>query len=91
MKIYLIVAKYHDTYADATMPSVVDAWDEYTMDDNPEGYPESLRQHLDQVGRGGYAGVNELTIEIPDEAVRKLFTPDEYVLKAEVLDADSLA
>ena len=85
MKIYLIVGKYRDNYPGETMPTILDSWDEYVRDDNPEGYHESLAKYQDQVGRGYIAGVKELTIEIPDEAVTKLFEPSEYVLEADVI------
>jgi hypothetical protein len=72
----LIIAQYKQSYPHELMPNVVDAWDEYTMDSNPEGYQEALDKHRAKEGDDyEYGGVRELIVELPQSAVTKLFDP----------------
>ena len=52
------------------MPFVVDAWDEYSMEENDTGFDEALKEaqatHVDRA-------VRVLTVEVPDDVVNNLF------------------
>lgn len=73
MKIRMIVAQYPERYAGEYMPNIVDAWDEYVMDDNPEGFNDALKKHEALVASGDYEAVRVLDVEVPDSAVLGLF------------------
>lgn len=74
MDIRLIIAQYPQNYPGESMPNVVDAWDEYTLDDNYEGYEAALKHHQDQVGTT-YEAVRVAVIQVPDQAILDLFEP----------------
>lgn len=84
MEIRLIIAQYRNRYPGEHAPNVVDAWDEYTLMDNWEGYNEALRKHQEMVP-SEYEAVRELTITVPDIAVDSLF--EIPIVDAEVADA----
>lgn len=60
------------------MPYLIDAADEYLIDEN--GEPESYIKHR------LIRGVRELIIDIPDGTLKKLFSPLE--VKGKVIDDD---
>lgn len=72
MKVRLIIAQYPVRYAGELAPNVVDAWDEYTLEDNYEGYEQSLRSHEAMVGKE-YEAVVVLNVNVPDAAIDALF------------------
>lgn len=72
MQIRLIIAQHKCDYPGQFMPNVVDAWDEYTLEDNWQGYEEALRKYTDLVGTA-YESVRELIVTIPDRSVTDLF------------------
>lgn len=83
MKIRLIIAQYKERYPGEYMPNVVDAWDEYVLEDNWEGYQESLAKHKARED-SDYEAVRELIVTVPDEAILKLFKDDVPVVAAKV-------
>lgn len=76
MEIRLIIAQYPQQYDGQYMPNVVDAWDEYAMDGNEEGYAEALAKHQAKLGID-YEAVRELTVTVPDQVVTDLFVVPE--------------
>lgn len=73
MRIRLIVGQYKESYPGEYMPNVLDAWDEYTLDENHEGFEEKLRKYEGWVESGDIEAVRLLDVEIPDDAVLDLF------------------
>ena len=51
MRIHLIVAQYPQQYDGQYMPNVVDAWDEFVLEDNYEGFVDSLNEHKKRADR----------------------------------------
>ena len=51
---------------------IMDAWDEFSIENNPEGYQESLDKLRDSYG---YNNVHVLVVQIPFENVTKMFKP----------------
>lgn len=82
MKIHMIVVQYNQRYPGEYMPNVVDVWDEYTMDENPDGYLESLRKHEAMVPKD-YEAVRELIVHVPDDAITSLFDIPETIGRVE--------
>jgi hypothetical protein len=58
--------RYEGEYA----PEVLDAWDENCLDENYEGFEESLAKIKSQ---SDFADVRVLAVDVPDEAVYDLF------------------
>ena len=83
MEIRLIIVQYKQRYEGELMPNVVDAWDEYAMDENWSGYKDSLDKHQDMVG-DEYEGVREITMIVPDEVITDLFKKPEPVVLRKV-------
>jgi hypothetical protein len=71
MRIRLIVAQYKCHYPGEFMPNVVDAWDEYVLEDNDRGYQEALAKHEAMVPNG-YEWVRELDVTVPDDVIEGL-------------------
>lgn len=69
MKIHLFVEKFPDQEA-----TVVGAWDEYMADENYEGFEEELAKHQKESKEQG-GEVRLLDVEIPDDALAKVFAP----------------
>lgn len=72
MKLRCIVAQPIQVYAGQLLPEIVDAWGEYTIEDNPEGYAKALREHQQAVGTD-YEAVRELVLEVPESVLTGLF------------------
>jgi hypothetical protein len=75
MIVKLIVGQYPQDYAGQYMPNVLDAWDEFVLEDNYEGFEQSLAKHEKMVQDGDLEAVRVLNIFIPDNALTKLFEP----------------
>lgn len=80
MKIYTLWGKRPD---DTTELMV--AWDEYCVDGNPEGFEEALAEARKSWG-SDLVDDRPLAIEIPDEAVERLF--EHKVVKAKMVSND---
>jgi hypothetical protein len=48
------------------------AWDEYTLDENPEGFSEDVAKH---VARHGEGSVRIVDVRIPEGTFAKAFAP----------------
>lgn len=70
----LVIAQYTQRYAGEYAPNVVDAWDEYVIADNNEGFNESLAKHEARVGKD-YEWVRTLVVTIPQDVVFSLADP----------------
>lgn len=74
-RIRLIIAQWKCSYPGELMPNVVDAWDDYVLQDNWDGYEEALKSHRDRVGTD-YEWVRELDVQVPESVVSALaFVP----------------
>lgn len=75
-RIRLIVVQYAQHYEGQLMPNVVDAWDEYSLEENGEGYEKSLAAQQARVGTD-YEWVRELDVTVPANVVENLaFVPN---------------
>jgi hypothetical protein len=66
MKIYLIVMR---TDSDLEMPYVIDAWDEWTVDGNFDGWESEVKKQKEKNGDNVRIGI----VEIPDDFLSSLF------------------
>lgn len=71
MRIRLIVAQYKQRYEGQYMPNVMDAWDEYVLDENGEGYQEKLQKYQAMVPNE-LEWVRELDVTVPDDVITSL-------------------
>lgn len=73
MRIRMIIGQYPESYPGEYMPNVLDAWDEYVLEDNYEGFEEKLQKYKSWVQEGELEAVRVLDVEISDDAVLDLF------------------
>lgn len=73
MRIRLIVGQYPQSYDGQLMPNVLDAWDEFVLEDNYEGFAEKLAEYESWVTKGDLEAVRVLDVIVPDIAVTGLF------------------
>lgn len=73
MRIRLIIGQYPQQYDGQLMPNVLDAWDEFVLDDNQEGFDKKLAEYESWVLKGDLEAVRVLDVTIPDFAVTTLF------------------
>jgi hypothetical protein len=69
--IRLIFAQWKCSYPGELMPNVVDSWDEYLMEDNHDGFAESLARHEARVGTD-YEWVRCLDVQVPFDIIESL-------------------
>ena len=69
MKIYLIVVQA-PTRGDS--PWVWGAWDEWTIDENPDGYQEAINEAR---ARNPSEEVRTACVEVPDGFLQQVFEP----------------
>lgn len=69
-EVYLIMGLRHCRYEGEYAPEVLDAWDEYSLQENPRGYAERLKEFK---SRSDFARVEEAIVEIDHEVVGRLF------------------
>jgi hypothetical protein len=67
MKIFLLFVKWPDS--DDENPYLKDSWDEYSIEENPAGYEEAISN----AKKAGHLRI--ASIEVPFDAVKKLFAP----------------
>jgi hypothetical protein len=71
MRIRLIVVWYDGQ----DVPEVAHAWDDYTYDENPEGFEETLAKAKKDVGEKGEVRVG--IVRVPNDWLEGLFKPVE--------------
>lgn len=64
-------------------PELVDAWDEYTRDENPEGYDEAREKWAEGSSLAAFAVV---TFEVDEQAVQRALFPPPVPVSAEVVE-----
>ena len=62
-----------------TSPELIEAWDEYSIDENPEGAQESFREALDKVGND-LDEFRYITLDIPIDAIEDAFKDTTIVM-----------
>lgn len=67
---------------DKDTPELVVAWDEYSVDNNPEGWFDAQREGLASWGDDLYRST-VIRVDIPLSAVQYVLNPPEPVLVAE--------
>lgn len=68
MKITMIVAKI----ADAEMPWILGAWDEYTIDGNEQGFLDAIAQYRRSMPS---ADIRTAQIEVPESFLESIWKP----------------
>ena len=79
MKIFAMFGAYKDR---ADVPELLDAWDEYARDDNPDGYMED---HQRWSTDPDLVAFTEVTFEVDEQAIRRALSPEPLTLKAAVV------
>jgi hypothetical protein len=79
MDIHLIIVQYKGCPIPQYMPNVVDAWDEYTLEDNWRGFEEALAKAK---ANDAYEEVKTAIVSIPANDILSLF--DTPRIKGEV-------
>lgn len=70
MNITLFLAYYDGDNVARELPRVVDAWDEFQIDENPTGFREAVTQAQ---ANPGVATLRLVQIGIDDETIRELW------------------
>jgi hypothetical protein len=73
--------KIHTIWATENNPAeawIVDAWDEYSIDNNKEGWDESLKR-----ARHEYPHVRVVVLSVGDAAIQRAFSPSEVSASVE--------
>lgn len=63
-------------------PELLDAWDEHTVDENPDGYRETRDKWIEGSDLDAFAVV---TFEVSDKAVLAALYPDAATVEAEIV------
>jgi len=56
-------------------PELLEAWDEYSVNENVEGWNESCQHHLNKVKESGLMSHTFLDIEVDDNELGKVLNP----------------
>lgn len=67
---------------DGTELQLLDAWDEYTIDSNPDGYAEARAQAAKDPDHQAFA---EVELEVSEALIRTALFPQTVVVVAEVV------
>ena len=76
MKIKLIIGHRHESYDGQYAPEVLDAWDEYCLDENYEGFTESLER---QKSADCFASVAVVTLSVSNKDILAALYPKNEV------------
>lgn len=72
MRIYAIFGQRNCTYEDEYAPELLEAWDEWTVEENPQDWDEKLDKWLSEQGPGhAFSKVEVFHIEIDEETLYK--------------------
>lgn len=61
-------------------PELMTAWDEYSVDNNPEGFREDVQKHLDSWG-DDLLEHRQIEILVPESSIRSAFQPQRVHAK----------
>lgn len=78
----LFVTRTHAT----DVPELVEAWDEYTVDENPDGYKAALAKWRGYLNDGDVDAFTVVTLRVSAQTVLNALYPDPVVVNAEVVD-----
>jgi hypothetical protein len=67
------------------IPELVDAWDEFCIEENPDGYAAAVRSQQSEVGDGDVKAFAIVTFEVSDAPILDALYPDPVVVSAEVV------
>jgi hypothetical protein len=72
-----------------TIPELIDAWDEFCIEENPDGYEAAVRSQQSEVGDGDVKAFAIVTFEVPDSPIIDALYPDPVVVPVEVIDVSA--
>lgn len=73
MKIYAIFGQRTCDYPDEYAPELLEAWDEYAVEENPQGWDEKLDHWLSQQGPGKpFDKVEVFHLDVDEEIIYKV-------------------
>ena len=68
MKLHIIMGRRPES----DVPEALDCWDEYTIDENPDGFEEAIRTHK---AKSDFAAVSVVIVSISTKAVMAILDP----------------
>lgn len=85
MQVRLLFGQRKEQYPGEYAPELMEAWDEYTLDDNWEGWEEAKAAAIASWG-DDLVAAREIVINIADDAIDSVFlTP---TIEAEIIQED---
>jgi hypothetical protein len=81
VKIYAMFGVYK--HADSNTPELVGAWDEYSRDENPDGYADEYEKWA---ADGDLKTFTVVTVEVDEQAVRGALFPPAVEVTGKIVD-----
>lgn len=70
MKLHVLFIQRKESYPGQYAPEARIVWDEYSRDENPEGFDEAVEKDLAEVGRSSIIGHKVIAVEVPQDEIR---------------------
>lgn len=67
------------------VPELVDAWDEFTIDENLDGYNAAVAKWQGYLATGDVDAFTVVTLRVPEQPVLNALYPDPVELDAEIV------
>lgn len=87
MKLYIIFGQTKQGLIDDLVPEAIGVWDEYCLENNPEGFDEEFEKH---VNGDQYERVRTAVIEVDGKAISDLLMAVPTI-KSELLSPEDQA
>lgn len=69
MKLYTLWGQRPNRYYGEHAPELLTAWDEFCVDENPEGWEEAQKEAISAAGDGAFATTKVIVIEVNQDSV----------------------
>lgn len=83
MKIHVLFAQRKESYPGEYGPEVLLAWDEFSVDENPDGFDEAVRETAKK-NAGEMSAIRLVALEVDQHAIRELLVPKEPTVRSAI-------
>lgn len=76
MKLHVIFGQREERYEGQYAPESLDCWDEYSVEENPDGFEEAIKKHRDSKE---FVRVEVVKINVNGKQIRDILNPQHVI------------
>jgi len=72
MKLYILFGQRPEEYAGQYAPEALVCWDQFCIEENPDGFDEDCKKALERCGKDAFAATKVIKVEVDGDEITRL-------------------